>query len=72
MNAEQHFDSFVVKQIKESGANVRIFPLGKLRASFDSGHIRSGWRVKTEIPVDGLTVGVRCVARRLTTIRNQK
>src|SRR3984893_3164023 len=41
MSGEQHFDSFVVKQIKESGADVRIFPLGKLRALFDHGHIRS-------------------------------
>src|SRR5271155_3121505 len=41
MSAEQHFDAFVVKQIKESGTNVRIFPLGKLRALFDHGHIRS-------------------------------
>src|SRR5580658_149847 len=41
MSAEQHFDSFVVKQIKESGTNVRIFPVGKLRALFNHGHIRS-------------------------------
>src|SRR5216684_456375 len=41
MSTEQHFDSFVVKQIKESGAHVRIFPLGELRALFDHGHIRS-------------------------------
>ena len=41
MSAEQHFDSFVVKQIKESCADVRIFPLGELRASFDHGHLRS-------------------------------
>ena len=41
MSAEQHLDSFVVKQIKESSTNVRIFPLGKLRALFDHGHIRS-------------------------------
>src|SRR5271170_7743501 len=41
MSVEQHVDSFVVKQIKESGTNVRIFPLGKLRALFDHGHIRS-------------------------------
>src|ERR1700737_4544485 len=41
MSAEQHLDSFVVKQIKESGADVRIFPLGELRALFDHGHIRS-------------------------------
>src|SRR4029077_18313778 len=41
MSADQHLDSFVVKQIKESGADVRIFPLGELRASFDHGHIRS-------------------------------
>src|SRR5216684_4162827 len=41
MSAEQHFDSFVVKQIKESGANVRIFPLGELRALFDHGNTRS-------------------------------
>src|SRR5271155_2299735 len=40
-SAEQHFDSFVVKQIKESGADVRIFPVGKLRALFDHGHLRS-------------------------------
>ena len=41
MSAEQHLDSFVVKQIEESGADVRIFPLGELRALFDHGHIRS-------------------------------
>src|SRR5208282_6664754 len=41
MGADQHFDSFVVKQIKKSGANVRIFPLCKLRALFDHGHLRS-------------------------------
>src|SRR5713226_2022566 len=41
MSAEQHFDSFVVKQIKESGANVSIFPLGELRALFDHGNTRS-------------------------------
>src|SRR5690348_32795 len=41
MSAEQHIDSFVVKQIEESGADVRIFPLGELRALFDHGHIRS-------------------------------
>src|ERR1700689_1823567 len=41
LSAEQHLDSFVVKQIKESGADVRIFPVGKLRASFDHGHLRS-------------------------------
>src|ERR1700723_1959420 len=41
MSTEQHLDSFVVKQIKESGADVRIFPLGELRALFDHGHIRS-------------------------------
>src|SRR6266851_4668890 len=41
MSAEQHFDSLVVKQIKENGTNVRIFPLGKLRALFDHGNIRS-------------------------------
>jgi hypothetical protein len=41
MSAEQHLDSFVVKQIEESGADIRIFPLGELRALFDHGHIRS-------------------------------
>src|SRR6266851_2398536 len=41
MSAEQHLDSFVVKQFKESRADVRIFPLGELRALFDHGHIRS-------------------------------
>src|ERR1700722_1073317 len=41
MSTEQHLDSFVVKQIKESGADVRIFPLGQLRALFDHSHIRS-------------------------------
>src|ERR1700682_6089559 len=41
LRAEQHLDSFVVKQIKESGTNVRIFPFGKLRASLDHGHLRS-------------------------------
>src|SRR3984893_14816744 len=41
MSAEQHLDSFVVKQIKESGADVGIFSLGELRALFDHGHIRS-------------------------------
>src|SRR5258707_14328848 len=41
MSAEQHFDPLVVKQIKESLTNVRIFPLGKLPALFDHGHIRS-------------------------------
>src|SRR5271170_5709926 len=41
LSAQQHLDSFVVKQIKEGGADVRIFPLGELRASFDHGHIRS-------------------------------
>src|ERR1700687_4095632 len=41
MSAETHLDSFVVKQIKESGADVRIFPLGELLALFDHGHIRS-------------------------------
>src|SRR5713226_7396899 len=41
MSAEQRFDSFVVKQIKESGTNVRIFPLGELRALFDHGNTRS-------------------------------
>jgi hypothetical protein len=41
LSAEQHLDSFVVKQIKESGADVRIFPFGDLHASFDHGHLRS-------------------------------
>src|SRR6202158_5911713 len=41
MSAEQHLDSFVVEQIKESGADVGIFPRGELRAVFDHGHIRS-------------------------------
>src|SRR5271170_2733240 len=41
LSAEQHLDSFVVKQIQESGADVRIFPVGQLRASFDHGHLRS-------------------------------
>src|SRR5271170_2508420 len=41
LSAQQHLDSFVVKQIKEGGADVRIFPLGELRASFDHGHLRS-------------------------------
>src|ERR1700722_10952824 len=41
LSAEQHLDSFVLKQIKESRADVRIFPLGELRASFDHGHLRS-------------------------------
>src|SRR5580700_11208705 len=41
MGAEQHFDSFVVKQIKESGTNVRIFPVGELRALLDHSHLRS-------------------------------
>src|SRR5271154_1255452 len=41
MRAEQNLDSFIVKQIKESGADVRIFPVGKLRALFDHRHIRS-------------------------------
>src|SRR5713226_8965615 len=41
MSAEQHLDSFVVKQFKESRADVRIFPLGELRALFNHGHIRS-------------------------------
>jgi hypothetical protein len=30
-----------VKQIKQSCADVRIFPVGELSASFDHGHIRS-------------------------------
>src|SRR5277367_4705609 len=41
MRAKQHFNSFVVKQIKESGTDVRIFSLGQLRTLFDHGHIRS-------------------------------
>src|SRR5260370_1761097 len=41
MSSEQPLDSLVVKQIKESSADVRIFPLGELRALFDHGHIRS-------------------------------
>src|SRR6266850_3307384 len=41
MSADQHLDSLVVKQIKESGADVGIFALGELRALFDHGHIRS-------------------------------
>jgi hypothetical protein len=41
MSADQHLDSFVVKQIKESGADVGIFALGELRVLFDHGHIRS-------------------------------
>src|ERR1700721_1311266 len=41
MSTEQHLDSFVVKQIKESGADVRIFPFGELRALLDHGHSRS-------------------------------
>src|SRR5215469_705091 len=41
MSAEQDLDSFVVKQIKESGADVGIFPRGELRVLFDHGHIRS-------------------------------
>src|ERR1700678_125438 len=41
LSAGQHFDSFVVKQIKQRGADVRIFAVGELRASFDHGHLRS-------------------------------
>src|ERR1700737_3832036 len=41
VRGEKPCHSFVVKQIKESGADVRIFPLGELRALFDHGHIRS-------------------------------
>src|SRR5580700_2968292 len=41
LSAEQHLDSFVVKQIKEGGADVRIFALGELCASFDHGRLRS-------------------------------
>src|SRR5260370_23013877 len=41
LGAEQPLDSFVVKQIKKSGADVGIFPLGELRASFDHAHLRA-------------------------------